>query len=154
MAHSEDHLHRGNASFVPMFTMMIKVSIIASFPALGLEWPLPAYLTPTDPIPASAFWPVLASPSPSWNGGLHSSHYIPHKHGNSVYLFIPVDYELQEAVAYLPLHPWHQALWRCPKLLSTGRVRQLGCLVFRSILKVAGKTIFLSFWVAYDEFIF
>lgn len=105
MAHSQDHLHRGNAYFVPVFTMMIKVSITASSPALGLECPQPTYLTPTYPIPASAFWPLLASPSPSWNGGPHSSHYIPRKHGNSVYLFIPVGDELQKAVAYLPLHP-------------------------------------------------
>ena len=59
---------------------------------------------PLGTLLGSAQW-ILASPSPSWNGGPHSSHYIPHKHGNSVYLFIPVGDELQKAVDYLPLHP-------------------------------------------------
>lgn len=82
MALSVHHLHVVNDHLVPPSTMIMKISVIASFHALGLGCPQTAYLMPIYSMPAFSRQPVPSLPLPKLDrcppptqvcGALHTS---------------------------------------------------------------------------------
>lgn len=143
VALSVHHLHVVNDYLVPTSTMNMKISIIASFHALGLGCPQTAYLMPIYSMPAFSRQPVPGFPSPSQTGVLplrsampctHRPHCIPHKLGDCVCL-LP-----QETISPLRTVAWyHPYAWFFVSAQSYSR-KEAGdhCLAFGSFPMLAG----------------